>query len=126
MTLAIGEGLLDCYALGSHLAYGNRTRGYQFAVFPGIHAQDLSYTFFVEAQSTDSLGVPIAVEAAKTMQDWVVDFAMLGPDGPGSAAAQLPVFGEGASVVNVTGFGFDVVKDPAANSRCRFWLDLTP
>ena len=125
VALAVAEGLINCNAVGAHVAYANRSRGYQFSIFPGIHAQDQDYTFFNGAE-VDSLGVPIATATAATMQKWFVDFAMLGT-ATGSTAADIPVYGSGASVLNVTGSGsgFAVVKDPSATSRCQFWLNLT-
>jgi len=119
--LAIAEGLINCFSFGVGLAYGNQTRGYQWSVWPGIHAGDVSYTFW-NGETLGGFGVPIAVDAAVKMQRWVVDFAMKGT-GAGSAAAELPVYGAGASVVDVNGTAYPVVRDPAANGRCRYWLD---
>ena len=112
--LAIAEGLVTCFSWGVNQAYGNATRGYQWSIFPGIHAGDLSYTFFN--------GVPMSDATAEKMQRWFVDFAAKGT-AAGSAALELPVYGSGASVVNVTETGFPTVRDPAANSRCRFWME---
>jgi len=120
--LAIAEGLINCFAFGTNLAYNNQSRAYQFSVFPGMHAQDTSYTFF-SGGVTDGLGIPVEVSTAETMQRWFVGFAMLETD-RGSAAAEVPVYGAQANVVNVTGAGgFARVRDPAANARCRFWLE---
>ncbi|KAL2131605.1 hypothetical protein VTI74DRAFT_4821 [Chaetomium olivicolor] len=119
--LAIAGGLVDCFSFGVHLAYANSLRGYQVSRFPGIHAMDVGYTFW-NGEGNDGFGVPIPAETAVRMQRWFVDFAMegfAGLEGP----AGLPIYGEGASVVNVTGSGFPVVRDPAANERCKFWLE---
>ena len=118
--LAIAEGLINCFAFGTSLAYANLTRSYQFSLFPGMHAQDESYTFF-NGDSADSLGIPISSSVAQTMQRWFVDFAMLG-DAAGSTATQIPVYTAQANVANITGSGYPVVRDPSANSRCRYWL----
>lgn len=119
--LAIAEGLVTCFSWGVNQAYGNATRGYQWSIFPGIHAGDVSYTFF-NGESVGGFGVPTSVAAAEKMQRWFVDFAAKGT-AAGSAALELPVYGSGASVVNVTETGFATVRDPAANSRCRFWME---
>lgn len=132
--LAIAEGLIDCFSFGLGLAYANQTRGYQFGVFPGMHAQDVGYTFFGrgEEDGVDGFGVPIAREVARRMQAWLVDFTMFGfgegegAGGEGNAARELPVYAGEANVMNITGpgeDGFQVVRDPAANRRCRFWLE---
>jgi len=124
-ALAVGEGLLSCIAFGLNLAYKNQSRSYQFSSFPGIHGEDVQHTFF-NGESLGSFGIPINASVATTMQAWFVDFAMLGA-GSGSTITQVPVYTSQANVVNITGSGFPIVKDPAANQRCRYWLTgLTP
>jgi len=115
--LAIAEGLIDCFAFGTSLAYANRTQSYLFSIFPGIHAQDTSYTFF-NGVPKDGLGIPITAAAAEKMQKWFIDFTT----GAGIPETEIPLYGSGADVVNITGSGYPVVRDPAANDRCRFWL----
>jgi carboxylesterase type B len=124
-TLAVGEGLLSCVAFGVNLAYKNQSRSYQFAMFPGVHGEDIAYTFF-NGEGIGGFGIPINASVATTMQNWFVDFAMLGA-GSGSTITQVPVYTSQANVANVTSSGFPTVKDPAANQRCRYWLTgLTP
>jgi hypothetical protein len=58
------------------------------------------------------------------MQRWFVDFVK---GGLGAVAGRVPVYGEGAQVVDVVDVEkgrFEVVRDPAANERCRYWLSL--
>jgi carboxylesterase type B len=120
--LAIAEGLINCLSHGVSLAYANRTRGYQFSVLPGIHVQDVAYTFH-NGESADAIGAPVALDAAARMQQWFVDFVMKGEEGV-EGQGGLPLYGQGGQVVNVTGTvpGFEVVPDPARNERCLFWL----
>lgn len=123
--LAIAEGLINCLATGVHNAYNNQTRGYQFSVFPGMHAQDVGYTFW-NGETQDSLGVPILRENAERIQRWIVEFTRGGFDALDALGGDegLPVYGSGAQVVNVTTEGTpEVVRDPADNGRCRFWLE---
>jgi hypothetical protein len=120
VTLAIGEALINCLAFGLDTAYNNATRGYQFAAFPGVHAQDVPYTFW-NGETTDSFGLPVNGTIAQKMQSWFTDFTILGTTGT-SAALQLPTYGSQATVLNITGNGFPTDRDPAANSRCNFWL----
>jgi hypothetical protein len=122
-SLAVGEALIDCFAFGVGLGYGNRTGGYMFSVFPGMHAQDMDYTFWNGA-SANGLGVPVDEAQAVEMQRWFVDFVK---GGLGAVAGRVPVYGEGAQVVDVVDVEkgrFEVVRDPAANERCRYWLSL--
>ena len=126
--LAIAEALVNCFAYGVSLAYANQTRDYQFSAFPGMHGQDVGYTFFNGDSAEGGLfGVPVDAATAGVMQRWFVDFAAYGGGGGSSgsgAAGQvvLPLYTAAANVVNVTGGGFAVVRDPAANARCEFWL----
>ncbi|KAK1829751.1 Alpha/Beta hydrolase protein [Podospora conica] len=119
--LAVGEGFLDCVAYAVARGYGNGTRGYVFSKWPGIHAQDLDYTFY-EGQTVGAFGMPVDGAVAAKMQGWVVDWIVKG-DAPGSRALELPVYGAGANVVDVNGTAYAVVRDPAANARCKFWVD---
>lgn len=124
VTLAIGEGLIDCFAFGTGLAYGNTTHDYQFSLFPGIHAQDTSYTFW-NGETTDTLGIPVDLTVAQTMQAWITDFASgtLFTSSNTPATTVLPaLYGTGANTVDITSAGFATIRDPAANSRCQFWL----
>lgn len=120
LTLALKEGLVTCNAFGTDIAYRNKTRSYQFSVFPGIHAQDVTYTFF-NGQATDSLGLPIVASVAETMQRFFVDFAAYGTAST-STVDQIPVYGANAAVLDISNSGMATITDPAANSRCRFWL----
>ncbi|PKS08063.1 hypothetical protein jhhlp_006675 [Lomentospora prolificans] len=125
LVLAVGESLFDCNAFGLNLAYNNRTRGYLFGKCPGLHAQDVSYTLY-RGQATDVYGLPLDGPTAEIIQDWLVDFTLLG-DVVGSSARQMPIFGEDARVLQVrdatTPKKLEVVRDPSANHRCRFWLE---
>ena len=120
-ALAVGEAFMDCYAFGVNLAYRNESRSYQFSIFPGFHAEDVDYTFW-NGETTSGLGIPIVASTATTMQRWFVDFTEKG-DAVGSSARNIPVYTSAANVANITGTGFPTVRDPAANPRCRFWLE---
>jgi hypothetical protein len=123
LKLAIGEALIDCNAFGLNFAYSNNTHGYLFNFCPGLHTQDVPYTFF-NGEFSDTLGLVISRSAAEAMQKWVVDFTILGYGGS-SATTQLPLYGPAANVLDVP--SFNTVKDAAANARCQFWLNgLTP
>lgn len=126
LMLAAGESAFDCHAFATSLAYRNRTRGYYFDMCPGIHAQDTSYSLF-DGEEADMFGVEIDRPTAERMQDWIIDFAMLG-DEPGSSVRQLPIYGERAMLLHVRDdveapSEFQEVVDRAAGSRCQFWLN---
>lgn len=121
VALAIGEGFIDCFAFGTSLAYANTTHTYQFGLFPAIHGQDTSYTFW-NGESTGILGIPVDVTAAHMMQEWFTDFAT-GTLFSSNTTAPVPaLYGTGANTINITSTSLTTVRDPAANSRCQFWL----
>lgn len=120
LALALSEGLVSCNAFGTNIAYRNATRSYQFSVFPGIHAQDVPYTFF-NGEPVDFIGQPIIESVAEAMQRFFVDFAAYGTAGA-STAAEIPMYGANATVLDISNSGFAIIADPAANSRCRFWI----
>ncbi|KAK3936036.1 carboxylesterase family protein-like protein [Diplogelasinospora grovesii] len=122
LSLAIAEGAITCNAFGVDLAMLNKTRSYQFSVYPGIHAQDVGYTFFNKDGSDSASGFGLSRTIAKAMQNIFADFAMVGATGAGSAASQVPVFTNAANMLNITNSGMQVVTDPAANATCRYWL----
>lgn len=119
--VAVGEAFMDCVSFGVNVAYKNTSRSYVFAIWPGIHAQDLDYTFY-NGQTMSGLGIPVVRSVAERMQRWFVDWVVRG-DAVGSAARDVPVYTAEARVVNITGEGYPIVRDPAANERCRFWLE---
>ncbi|PKS11014.1 hypothetical protein jhhlp_002773 [Lomentospora prolificans] len=122
LSLAVGDALFTCNSFAISLAYSNMTRGYLFDICPGMHGQDVSYTFF-NGERADSLGLLVDRPTAGKMQSWFVDFTIFG-DASGSSATQLPVFGSGAQVAHINGgTTFPSVQDPAASARCRFWLN---
>ncbi|KAK5662492.1 hypothetical protein OQA88_8404 [Cercophora sp. LCS_1] len=122
LTLAVSEGLILCNAFANHLGYNSQSRAYKFSLFPGIHAQDVGYTFW-NGEPADSTGIPINGAAATTLQRWIADFTVSGA-GPGSTASQIPVYTSQAKTMNITDSGSSVVfPDSASNPRCRFWVE---
>lgn len=121
-SLAIGEIIVSCYAYGLNLASNRGSRGSQFSIFPGMHSQDSSFTFW-NGDATDSWGLPVPPATSRTMQGWFVDFAISGT-GRDSTAANLPLYSSLAKVMKISlENGFQVVNDPAANSRCDFFAN---
>ena len=90
---------------------------YEFAVPPGIHGQDLAYTFYNGPSASVT-----SKEVAELLQDYIVSFAMTGK--PSSHAAGDATFypyrrNDDALILNVT--GPSVIRDPTANARCAWW-----
>ncbi|KAK1833453.1 Alpha/Beta hydrolase protein [Podospora conica] len=119
-TLALGESLVNCNSFGVHLGYSNQTRAYLFDVFPGIHAQDVAFSFF-NPGALDFTGLPIDPTIADFWQSKIVDFARVGT-AAGSTAALLPKYTSAGKTLKVQAAGNVVGDDPARNARCRFWV----
>lgn len=96
--------------------------GYLFAVSPGIHALDTSYTFF-NGPFTDIFGDKVDENLANQMQSIFVNFAITGqkdlrgpaPSG-GSVAALTPT-----TLLSLNINQTVLVEDPANSARCSFW-----
>ena len=90
---------------------------YDFAVPPGIHGQDLAYTFY------DGPSTSVTSElVAEILQQYIVSFATTGvPSSHAANGVTFPSYGgkDQAVVLNVT--GPSVRKDPTANARCAWW-----
>ncbi len=120
------EGIVENNAFGLNLAFGNQTFGYTFAEFPGLHAGDLGYTFFVEGIGFDGFGAPINTSIAKIIQSGVIQFAIQGnpnvPNYMGEALPDIPIYGPDSLVLFMNSSMVAPVVDSARNSRMSFWL----
>lgn len=109
--------------------------GYQYAIAPALHGQDVPYTFYSGQplsspfNSTTSFAAPQSKDAALTLQDWIVSFVIDGkPVTSVMGSPNLPVWGEGGEIgiLNVTlsnVFTPGLVPDNAANTRCKWWQE---
>ena len=118
MVLAMSEIIVQCNAFATHLGYNNQTRAYLFDVFPGVHAQDVAFTFYNSGE-TDFFGAPVNEPVADFWQTYIADFARAGT-AAGSTAALLPKYTSAGKTLRITPNGNTVDNDPARNARCRF------
>ncbi|KAF2233725.1 alpha/beta-hydrolase [Viridothelium virens] len=124
-ALLISEAVFTCNAYWLNEAFRNQTFSYLFSVYPGIHGEDVAYTFF------DGQTGPIILEDvgnatfAKEFQEYLTNFAETGnPNGDG--LPQFPMYGKDATVqvLNLTASlapSISQTTDPAANYRCDWW-----
>lgn len=119
----VGDVDFSCTTRYLALALGNQTHNYIFAVPPGYHAQDTSYTFFNGDTSTLNDGIAVDAGLAAALQDYIVGFAATGvpADNPAGTAPEFPVYGEDAAVVRITAEGVVAGTDDMANERCAWW-----
>jgi carboxylesterase type B len=94
-------------------AFGNQTYAYLFAVPPGLHGDDIEYTF----NNDDAL---LAPQIADALQEYITHFAEFGTPSE-KGVPYFPLYGNNATVqvLNVT--GITQARDPAANERCNWW-----
>lgn len=115
-ALAIADLVITCnaYLLASTL---ESSYAYYFSVPPGLHGEDVSYTFFNGDTTTSDDGLPVQEDIAVPFQEFLLNFTMNGTPGEGAV-----LYGSNNTVSNV-GFGTfgTLVKDPAARPQCAFW-----
>ena len=120
-SLLSGESSIECNAFYLDTAFGNKTYGYEFAVFPGIHGQDLNFTFYHGPNPTVS-----APKVAAALQEYITNYAVTGAPGKAGGAnstfPEFPTYGEDAQIVRfLNDSSISVERDPAANDRCVWW-----
>ncbi|KAI3398014.1 hypothetical protein diail_9991 [Diaporthe ilicicola] len=125
LMYAVADFTFTCHAYFTGQALGgtgNRSPpaySYLFSVPPGVHTLDVNYSFYIN--STWSTLVTNAT-VARVLQGYLTAFAEAGdPNRQGLPA--FPVYGEDFADLNLNQTFVDVVKDPAANSRCDWWRE---
>lgn len=111
-ALLIGEAAITCNTDFLARAFDNQTYNYQFAVFPGVHGQDVSFTYYT--------GNVTANPIATAMQEYFTSFVETGlPRGDGLPV--WPVQGNNATELVFGDAGIYTQVDETVNSRCRWW-----
>ena len=130
LTAILSDALTLCNVDALHAAYSPdaRSSGYNFDIFPGIHAQDIAYTFY-NGQGIDVFGFPIDRSTADLLQSIIVDFTISGNRSLTSLAPQLPgqaLLEQAAYPPNILALDVGnrmVVKETAGSTRCKFWQE---
>ncbi|OBT43811.1 hypothetical protein VE00_06304 [Pseudogymnoascus sp. WSF 3629] len=120
-SVLVSESVFTCNTRALDLAYGNNTYSYYFTVPPGLHGEDVGYTFFNGDTSTSNDGLPVDRTVAEALQDYITSFAMNG--NPNEVGVPFfPLYG-GNSSTQVIGLGKlgTQVTDTTANARCAWW-----
>lgn len=113
-ALLVSEAVFACNTRYLGLAYKNATYSYYFSVPPGLHGEDVAYTFY-------NGGAGVNATVAGALQDYITSFAMNGsPNEEG--VPFFPLYGGNAStaVMDAKALGTQV-RDTAANGRCDWW-----
>ncbi|KAH8738472.1 Alpha/Beta hydrolase protein [Ilyonectria robusta] len=113
--LLISELVFTCNTRFLGTAFRNQTYNYRFECPPGLHGQDLDWTFFVEEDPD------VAPEIAIAMQSYFTTFTMTGDPNGNAGLPTWPLYGEEATLVIFGAGGVATAKDETANRRCEYW-----
>ncbi|KAL9596055.1 MAG: hypothetical protein Q9179_004754 [Wetmoreana sp. 5 TL-2023] len=109
-ALITGDVVITCNTYLVALAYENKTYNHLFDVSPGLHGDDLHYTFGPD-QSTKSDQIRVAI------QDYVTSFAATG--NPNSVKQPIfQMYGRTNQVLALAPGSMAGKPDPAASNRC--------
>ncbi|KAL2782935.1 Alpha/Beta hydrolase protein [Aspergillus keveii] len=121
-----GDLAIDCNSVAAGLAFGSRARGYYFSTYPGIHVQDISYTFYnPESKGSYSLvdTGTVNVTVAHVLQDYITGFARRGEmksEGDG-LERDTPPYSSRGTMVRLDSEGIELIRDPGLSERCQWW-----
>jgi carboxylesterase type B len=116
------EILITCNTFYLDTAFHNETYAYLFDVPPGTHGEDLTYTFYTGPFGVTDNSLSFNSTVAEVLQDYVTSFARSGK--PATEVPGVSTFGKygpNAQVLELSNAGIGIVRDPAANERCRWW-----
>lgn len=119
-SVSVADFTIDCNAhfLASTLS---TAYAYLFAVPPGLHAEDIAYTFFNGDTSTSDEGFPVFESVAEAFQRYLMNFAMTGiPTAAGYEDFNRYRSNSTLANIGVVNLGVQMV-DPAAKPQCEFW-----
>ncbi|KAA8566567.1 hypothetical protein EYC84_009115 [Monilinia fructicola] len=121
VSLITAEISFTCNTRYLNTAFLNETHSYYFTVPPGLHGEDIAYTFFNGDTTTLDDGLPVNATVAAVLQRYIMNFVVTGnPNGD-----RVPFFPEYQSnattvVIGSTGLG-SLQTDTTANNRCEWW-----
>ncbi|KAJ3492800.1 hypothetical protein NLG97_g5135 [Lecanicillium saksenae] len=114
----------DAYFYCNFLALNEATKGaahaYEFGVSPGVHTQDLAYTF------DDPYSPPALAQARETLVSAITNFAVYGrPDLiVDGQAKHFPSWGSTKQQVTIGDRGSTVTHSAVNEKRCAWWRAL--
>lgn len=110
---------IECYPTWIATAFGGNAYSYLFSVPPGLHAEDVPYTFYDENTEGNGTSVGVANSTtAEILQRFITRFAATGVPGGG-----FPLYGEQGLVLNINETFISPEVDPMRNSRCAWWQE---
>ncbi|KAL3426049.1 carboxylesterase family protein [Phlyctema vagabunda] len=113
-NLIVAESSFTCTTRYLATAFRNQTYSYFFTVPPGLHGQDIPYTFYNGAAA-------INATVARTLQGYITSFAQTG-DPNFAGAPSFPRYGANATTLDIDlSSSGTLVRDSVANDRCTWW-----
>ncbi|KAI9678481.1 MAG: hypothetical protein M1829_002079 [Trizodia sp. TS-e1964] len=133
VALFISEAFYTCSTNFLAHAFGNATHNYLFDLPPGLHGQDVQYTFYNGPENAPDPSVGLSSEqlilsynrvispsVAVRLQRYISEFVKSGD--PGSAGGTtFGSYGGDSRVLRLGLDSFVMIKDPTANDRCKWW-----
>lgn len=107
----------------------NQTYAYAFNIAPGLHGQDVAYTYYTKGSSevgntsTNPLTVVNNVTVALAMQDYFLSFTEHGVPRSSLAPTMRP-WGPQAQLMSLEVEKIHPIHDSTNNPRCAFWQNL--
>jgi cholinesterase len=122
-SLITAEVSFTCNTRFLDLAFENLTHAYYFNVPPGLHGEDIAYTFFNGDTTASDDGLPVNATVATTLQKYITNFAMSECGDPNSDDVPFFPLYQSNSTTLVIGDGGvgGLLTDTTANDRCG-WL----
>lgn len=128
VDLLISDWIFVCNTAYLNSAYRGQTHAYEFSIPPGIHGQDVLYTFYINGSSgvliNDSGLSVVNSTAAYVLQDYETSFMQTGT--PSSSLGPVfPKHGYPGQLMEMGINAIDPHPDPTNNARCRYWQRAT-
>ncbi|RAL00045.1 alpha/beta-hydrolase [Aspergillus ibericus CBS 121593] len=96
-------------------AYRGSTYAYLFDVSPGLHEDDLQYTFY-DGDPSKSVNATVAW----ALQDYITSFAMNGVP-QSKIGPEFKRYGPNRTMLDLGETGITEIRDPTDQERCRWW-----
>ncbi|TQV99795.1 acetylcholinesterase [Cordyceps javanica] len=115
-----GDAYFYCNFLAVNEASNGAAHAYEFAVTPGVHTQDLAYTF------DDPYSPPALAQARETLVSAITSFAVYGrPDlVVDGNKMHFPSWGANKQQVTIGDKGSAVTRSTVSEKRCAWWRAL--
>ncbi|KAF3925434.1 Acetylcholinesterase [Orbilia brochopaga] len=136
----IGQFIVTCNTRTIAQAYAGKTWNYQFSVIPGLHAEDVLFTFWHPGIKLGPIELDFSLDfltsknLATGWQSYLTSFVRSGNPNTYRESFGLPWtvnwdksrVGDTVSALNMDLLGFSMINDPDTDAtRCGFWQSNT-